>query len=173
MSLVSVKRALLTKCIMLAIKKWMPKAKLEFIIFLIYSKYFLWNACRVITSPSWRGESGAPLPLQDCPAGPEFLMNIDSDRETNTIYTEASDGNTINNKCKELLEIITAKRCNSTFIWLHFSRNWSFCMASLWREVRNIFQYLIRNHLLVKDILVFQIWCLASVEQMGFSLSSF
>lgn len=45
-------------------------------------------------------------------------------------------------------------------------------MASLWREVRNIFKYLIRNHLLVKDILVFQIWCLASAEQMGFSVSS-
>lgn len=70
------------------------------------------------------------------------------------------------------LEIITAKPCDSTFDCL-FSGNWSFSMTSLWREVRNIFQYLIRNHLLLEDILVFHIWCLASVEQMGFSIRSF
>lgn len=40
-------------------------------------------------------------------------------------------------------------------------------MASLWREVRNTGKYP-----LLKNILGFEIWCLASVEQMGFSIRS-
>lgn len=97
-------------------------------------------------------------------------MNIDVDREINTTDTEASDGNTVNNKWKEFTDWKSLQQNLVTPLLFDcmFSGNWSFSMTSLRREVRNIFQYLIRNHLLLEDIFVFQIWCWASAEQMGF-----
>lgn len=44
---------------------------------------------------------GHPSPLQGFPAGPEFLMNTDADRQINTIDMEASNGYIINNERKE------------------------------------------------------------------------
>lgn len=103
----------------------------------------------------------------------ELLMLIG---KKNTIATDASDGNTTNNTWKEFTYLNLLQHNLVTphsFDYIFFSGNWSFSMASLWREDWNIFQYLIKNHPLLKDILVFQIWCLASVEQMGLSMSYF
>lgn len=102
-------------------------------------------------------------------------MNIDINREINITDTEASDGNIVNNKWNEFTDLKSLQQNLVTPLLFDcvFSGNLSFSMTSLWREVRNIFQYLIRNHLLLEGILVFQIWCLASVKQMGFSIRSF
>lgn len=102
-------------------------------------------------------------------------MNTDVDREINTTDTEASDGNTVNNKWKEFtdLKLLQQNLVTPLLFDCIFSGNWSFSMISLWREVRNIFQYLIRNHPFLRTSSCFRSGAGPQLNKWDFSIRSF